>query len=472
VDRGGEHPGGGNHLHLPVEGGLLKLTFWGAAGTVTGSRYLVETERARVLVDCGLFQGLKELRLRNREPFPVPPPSLDAVVLTHAHLDHSGYLPRLVREGFTGTVYCTRATRELCGVLLPDSGHLQEEEAAYANRRGYSKHHPALPLYTWREATEAMAHLRGLDWKRAHKVAAGVRVRFLPAGHLLGAASVLMESGEGSILFSGDIGRPGDPLLPPAEGGAADALVVESTYGDRLHGSSDPRPELAEVIRRTAARGGVLLIPSFAVGRAQLLLYHLHALREEGKIPPIPVFLDSPMAIEASEIFRTHHADHRLSAAECARVCAGAEMVTGVERSKELDRLTAPAIIISASGMATGGRVLHHLKRYAPDPRATILFAGHQAVGTRGDSLVKGAESVKIHGGMVPVRATVAQLDMLSGHADRAELLDWMRALPAPPRETFVTHGEPRAAAALQASIAEELGWRARVPAHGEGFEI
>jgi metallo-beta-lactamase family protein len=425
-----------------------------------------------VLVDCGLFQGFKELRLRNREPFPVPAASLDAVVLTHAHLDHSGYLPRLVREGFAGTVYCTRATRELCGVLLPDSGHLQEEEAAYANRRGYSKHHPALPLYTWREATEAMAHLRGVDWDRRHAVAPGVHATFTPAGHLLGAASVRVESDEGSILFSGDVGRPFDPLLPEARAAGAETLVVESTYGDRLHEASDPRPALQEVVRRTASRGGVVLIPSFAVGRAQLLLYHLHALREAGGIPAIPVFLDSPMAVQATEIFCSHHADHRLSAAECEEACGIAEMVTDVERSKELDRLTGPAIIVSASGMATGGRVLHHLRRYAPDPRATILFAGHQAAGTRGDALVRGAEAVKIHGGMVPVRATVSQLDMLSGHADRAELLDWMRALPAAPRETFVTHGEPRAAAALQASIEEELGWRARVPAQGDSFEL
>jgi metallo-beta-lactamase family protein len=450
----------------------MRLTFWGAAGTVTGSRYLVETGEARVLVDCGLFQGLKALRLRNREPFPVPPESIDAVVLTHAHLDHSGYLPRLVKEGFGGTVHCTHATRELCGVLLPDSGHLQEEEAAYANRRGYSKHDPALPLYTWREAVEAMEQLRGEAWGRPVEVAPGVSVRFTPAGHLLGAASVRLESGGKSILFSGDLGRPTDPLLPAAEAEGAETLVVESTYGDRLHEASDPRPALGEVVRRTAARGGVVLIPAFAVGRAQLLLYHLHALRAAGEIPAIPVFLDSPMAVEATEIFCARHADHALTAEECATVCADAEMVTGVERSRELGRLTGPAIIISASGMATGGRVLHHLRRYAPDPRATILFAGHQAAGTRGDLIVKGAEAVRVHGEMVRVRATVASLEMLSGHADRVELLEWMRALSPVPHRTFVTHGEPRAAAALQASIEEELGWSARAPEHGESVEL
>lgn len=447
----------------------MEITFLGATGTVTGSKYLVTTASHRILVDCGLFQGLKQLRLRNREPLAVDPASIDAVLLTHAHLDHSGYLPLLVRDGFRGPVYSTPATRDLCGILLPDSGHLQEEEAEHANRRGYSKHRPALPLYTQEDAELSLDSFEAVPFGQELDLGAGLSATFLPAGHILGAAMISLLGGGTSVLFSGDLGRPVDPLLPPpALVREADYLLVESTYGDRQHEPVDPLDQLEAAIRRTSERGGVVLIPAFAVGRTRTLLYLLYRLKQERRIPDLPIFVDSPMAASAIRIFQEHPEEHGLSAAECEAVCGVARATESVEESKEIDRMRYPRIIISASGMATGGRVLHHLKALASDARNTVLFTGHQAVGTRGAAMIGGAKAIKIHGHYVPLHAEVGVLDNLSAHADAVEILDWLHHFETPPRETFIVHGEPAAADALRLRIEEALGWSVRVPEYRE----
>lgn len=451
----------------------MQLTFLGGTGTVTGSKYLLEHEGRRLLVDAGLFQGLKQLRLRNWDAFPLAPDRIDAIVLTHAHLDHSGYLPKLVQTGFRGPVYCTAATRDLCGLMLPDSGHLLEEEADFANRHGTSKHHPALPLYTEREARVALERLVPRGYDEGFEPIPGVRVVLRRAGHLLGAASVRVEWGGRSLLFSGDLGRNDDLLMqPPLPPEAADTVIVESTYGDRLHAGTDPLTAMADVINRTAARGGVVVIPSFAIGRAQTLMYALHLLREQRRIPDLPAFLNSPMAADATRIYEQHRAEHRLTPAQCEAMCTAAKIVNSVEESQRLNALRMPAVIISASGMATGGRVLHHLLAFAPDHRNSILFAGYQAAGTRGAAIVGGARTIKIFGQHVPVRAEVASIDALSGHADRDELLAWIGALPAAPQRVFVTHGEPVPADALRQAIEERHGWACTVPEYRETVQI
>jgi metallo-beta-lactamase family protein len=451
----------------------MEILFLGATGTVTGSRYLATLGTRRILVDCGLFQGVKSLRLRNREPFPVDPAEIDAVVLTHAHIDHSGYLPALVRDGFRGPIHCTEATRTLCELLLPDSARIQEEEAEYANRHGYSKHRPALPLYTSEDAAAALERLTPVGFGVDIDLGGGVTARWSHAGHILGAASIRLAYGGRSILFSGDVGRPDDPiLLPPSPPADADYLVVESTYGDRVHERADPRGVLGDVVRRTAARGGVVVIPAFAVGRTQTILYHLAALRAAGAIPEIPIYLDSPMAIDATRILHRHIGEHRLTTAQCVALYSSVRMANTVEESKAVMRAIGPRIIISASGMATGGRVLHHLKAFAPDPRSTVLFVGHQAAGTRGAAALAGAASLKIHGEYVPLRAEVVSIGHLSAHADREELLAWMSGMRTPPREAFVTHGEPVASDALRQAIEERLGWRCTVPDYLQGFRL
>jgi metallo-beta-lactamase family protein len=447
----------------------MRLTFLGGTGTVTGSKYLLEHEGRRVLVDAGLFQGLKQLRLRNWETFPVPPSEVDAIVLTHAHLDHSGFLPRLVQLGFRGKVHCTHPTQDLCGLMLPDSGRLLEEEADYANRHGYSKHHPALPLYTEADARAALQRFVPRAFDEGFEPIPGVRVQLRRAGHLLGAASVRVEWDGRSMLFSGDLGRGNDLLMPPPElPEAADVVVVESTYGDRAHKATDPLTELADVINRTAARGGVVVVPAFAVGRAQAVLYALHLLRQAHRIPDIPAYLNSPMAADATQIYLSHREEHRLTAEQCQAMCSAARIVNSVEESKRLNELRTPAVIISASGMASGGRVLHHLKAFAPDPRNSIVFAGYQAAGTRGAAIVGGAPTVKIHGQQVPMRAEVAQLDGFSAHADRDELLAWVGALPSPPQHVYVSHGEPVPADALRQAIEERHQWQCSVPEYRE----
>jgi metallo-beta-lactamase family protein len=391
------------------------------------------------------------------------------VVLTHAHLDHSGYLPLLVKNGYKGRVFCTAATADLCGILLPDSGHLQEEDARYANRRGFSKHHPALPLYTREDAERCLPQLDSVDFDRSVKVAPGVDVRLLLAGHILGAAMVEIRSGGRILLFTGDLGRPNDLVMkPPVRVEHADYLVTESTYGNRRHDVKDPLEVLADVITRTAARQGVVIIPAFAVGRAQTLLYAIHLLKIARRIPDVPVFLNSPMATDATHIYHRHRAEHRLTDEQCKAMCTVAKFVNSAEESKDLNNRRGPMILISASGMVTGGRVLHHLKAFAPDPRNTILLSGFQSGGTRGAAIADGAETVKIHGEFIPIRAEVATLSNLSAHADYAETLDWLGHFSRPPRQTYITHGEPAAADALRRSIEEKMKWQCYVPEYLE----
>jgi metallo-beta-lactamase family protein len=450
----------------------MKLTFLGAAGTVTGSKYLLEAEGERILVDCGLYQGVKQLRLRNWKRLPFEPGSLRAVVLTHAHIDHSGFLPAVVRDGFEGPVFCTQPTLELCRILLPDAGHLQEEDAGYANRKGFSKHHPAVPLFTEEDAQRALPSLQAVDFGAWRDV--GVfRVRFRMAGHILGAASVEVEHGGKRILFSGDLGRDDDLLMfPPEPPGDPDWIVVESTYGDRFHEPADPFESLAGHLTKTRERGGILLIPSFAVGRAQQMLYCFHEIFRRRLADRVPVFVDSPMATSVTSVFRHMARYHRLPESECDAVCDVAQFVRSPAESREVSARTEPAVVISASGMATGGRVLHHLKAFAPHARNTILFPGFQAPGTRGDAMVHGARSVKIHGGKVPIHAEVVQLDFFSAHADQTGLLAWVGAAEKPPQQVFVTHGEPVPADTLRHEIQDTLGFEAHVPEYRETVEL
>ena len=447
----------------------LQLSFLGGAGTVTGSKYLVENADHRLLVDCGLFQGFKALRLRNWDRFPVDPHRIDAVLLTHAHLDHTGYLPLLIKQGFAGSAYCSVATADLCEILLPDSGHLQEKDAEFANRHGFSKHKPALPLYTLKDAQSALKQLKPIEFEQRLNLPGGANAFLRRAGHILGAASIQLDWNGTKVVFSGDLGRYNDAtMVDPVQVEYADYLVVESTYGNRRHDERDPEDALAEIIGRTVGRGGTVVIPAFAVGRAQSLMFHLHRLKTSRRIPDVPVFLDSPMAVDASDIFCRHVVDHRLTERECREACAVAHYVRSVEESKALTVNSMPKVIISASGMATGGRVLHHLKSYAPDAKNTILFAGFQAGGTRGAAMVGGADSVKIHGQYVPVRAEVKSLEMLSAHADADEVLRWLKGFKKPPRTTFITHGEASASDVLRHRIEEELGWTCVVPEHGQ----
>jgi metallo-beta-lactamase family protein len=443
----------------------MKLQFLGATDTVTGSKYLIQHDKSKVLVDCGLFQGYKLLRLRNWAPPPVKPSSIDAVILTHAHIDHSGYLPLLARQGFRGKVFCTPTTYDLCRILLPDSGHLQEEEAEYANRHKLSRHKEALPLYTRDDALQCLKLFHpvpcGTDWQPVP----GLHARMAPSGHMAGSSFVRLDDGSRSILFSGDIGRPNDLVLkPPVQMDGADYLVVESTYGDRPHKNSDPLLELGKVINRTASRGGVVVIPAFAVGRAQSLLHCIQLLKAQGVIQDIPVYLNSPMAASAMQVYMKHKSELRLTAAECTALAHAAHIVQTPEESRLLNARHGPMVIVSASGMATGGRVLHHLKAFAPDKRNTILFAGYQAGGTRGALIAGGAPSVRIFGEDVPIRAEVAMLDDLSAHADAAEIVGWLRGFKAPPKQTFITHGEPAAADAMRQHIERELHWNVHMP--------
>jgi metallo-beta-lactamase family protein len=442
-----------------------RLRFLGAADTVTGSRYLIESGSSRVLVDCGLFQGLKVLRERNRAPFPVPPESIDAVVLTHAHLDHSGYVPALVRDGFRGRVYATPATVELAGVMLPDSGYLLEEEARHAASHKWSRHDRPEPLYTAADAEHSLTRFEPVPFDTRVRVADGVEVTFAPAGHILGAAGVHADVGGTSVRFSGDLGRAADPVMrPPAPLEPCDVLVVESTYGDRRHSDEDAADVLADVIRRTTRKGGVVLIPAFAVGRTESILLQLTRLRQAGRLPDVPIFLNSPMAIEVADIYHRHPGEHRLDAADIDAMYSIASPVHSVDDSKLLNLRGGPMVIISASGMLTGGRILHHLAAYGSDRRNAIVLTGFQAAGTRGAALLAGAQSLRIFGRDVPIRAEVVSLASLSAHADADEIMAWMAAVSEPPRAVYVSHGEPTAADVLRARIKHELHWTAHVP--------
>lgn len=444
----------------------MKLQFLGATGTVTGSKYLLEHKGRRILVDCGLFQGLKELRLRNWDPLPVAPDSIDAVVLTHAHVDHSGYVPLLIKRGFRGRIYCTKGTFDLCSILLPDSGYLHEADAERANRYGYTRHKPALPLYTEQEGRDALERFTVIDVDSALDLANGLTLKLQRSGHILGSAFARFADGSTSIVFSGDLGRPHDPVMKaPAAIRQATYLVLESTYGDRLHADADPLEELGGIVRETAGRGGTVIIPAFAVGRTQSVLYYIHELKKARAIPDIPVYLDSPMAINATRLLDAHRDDHRLAAKLCGEVSRAAHYVQTPEDSRALDGGHAmPAVIISASGMATGGRVLHHLKHFIGDARNTIAFTGFQAAGTRGARLIHGEDEIKIHGTMWPVRAQIEVLHNMSAHADYSEILEWLENFDRPPRRTFITHGEPEAASSLRMKIEDRLGWSVTVP--------
>jgi metallo-beta-lactamase family protein len=450
----------------------MKLTFLGAAGTVTGSKYLIEAGGLRILVDCGLFQGYKNLRLLNWQPMPFSTKEIDAVVLTHAHIDHSGALPLLVKQGYRGPVYATRATAELCGLLLPDSGHLQEADADFANRHKSSKHHPALPLYTEEDARRALKLFKPLEFDELLTLGP-LQLRLRGAGHILGASSVELRQGNHSLLMSGDLGRPDDLMMkPPVPIEHGDTLVIESTYGDRTHDDGDHTGELADVIRRTAARGGMVIVPAFAVGRTQALLHQIWLLKKAKQIPDLPVFLDSPMAIDTTGIYQHHANEHRLSADDCRHMGTVARFCRTADQSRELNQLTYPAIIISASGMATGGRILHHLKNHLGDHRCSVVFAGFQAGGTRGARLVQGERSIRIFGQDVAVNAEIVSLPGMSAHADAGQIMDWLRTAKRPPQHVYITHGEQDASDALRRRIQRELGWHASVPMMGDAIEL
>ena len=482
---------------------MISITFLGAARTVTGSKYVVESGGTRIMVDAGLFQGLKELRERNWQDLPVPATSLQAIVLTHAHLDHCGYLPRLVAQGFRGRVFCTQGTKDLCGIVLPDAGRLQEEDAEFANRHHFSKHKPALPLYREVDAARAVSLLQPVGYERPMPVAPGIEVDFINAGHLLGSSYVRMRIDGRTILFGGDLGRYGRPVLPdPTPVDGADYLLVESTYGDRVHEQDDNGDRLASIVSTAVKKGGKLIIPAFAIGRVEEVLYWLRRLEAEQRIPVLPVYLDSPMASAALARYteRAHELDPELQPEQrddkaphdaaaphdvatrrrqarqeremCIFCTERFRVVASPDESKRLTASRTPAIVISSSGMAEGGRVLHHLKAALPDSRNTVLLAGYQGVGTRGRRLVDGEKTVKIHGEWVAVAATIEHIDSMSAHADANEIMRWLSAFTRAPQQTFIVHGEPAAQDALAARIHAELGWATKAPAHGERVEL
>jgi len=460
----------------------MRLTFLGATETVTGSKFLLEAEGKRVLIDCGLFQGLKELRQRNWDPPPIDPRSVDAVVLTHAHIDHTGYLPRFVHQGFRGPVYGTPATIDLLRILLPDSAHLQEEEANFRNKHRRSKHDPALPLYTTEDADAALRLTRMVSYRTPQDIAQGFQFDLLPAGHILGSAFVRFQAEGKTVLFTGDIGRFETPIIHgPSEVDAADYLVLESTYGNRLHKEKEThgKQALRDVIVATARRGGTVLIPSFAVGRAQEILYYMRELEEEGEIPILPVYVDSPMAVDAFEIFHDHNEEHDL---EMNRLKAegknplrtqNVSFVRSVQESKAINDHRYPAVIVSANGMATGGRIVHHLMHRLPDDRNSVVFVGFQAAGTRGRYLVEGAKTIRIYGVDYPVRAAIHSIEDFSAHGDYSEILRWLGFFKKPPRKTFLVHGEPRAITAMKDHMQQEKpDWPVTIPKYTETFEL
>lgn len=457
------------------------IQFLGATGTVTGSKYLVQAQGHQVLLDCGLFQGLKELRLRNWQSPPFEAQDIDCVVLSHAHIDHSGYLPLLVRRGFHGPIYCTPGTADLLRVMLPDSAHLQEEEAARANRYGYSKHKPALPLYTGADAEAALRLIRTQRYGEPFTPADGIQTVLRRAAHILGSSSVELQFADtntASLVFSGDLGRWDRPILRnPDLVAEADIVLVESTYGDRLHGP-DSSEDLVRIVKDVVRHQGALLVPAFAVGRTQELIWLLRQLEDAGRIPSLPVYIDSPMAITVSHLYCQHPDDHALDMKllmdekRCPLCCMQYNLARSAEESKALNHHPGPLIIISASGMATGGRILHHLKQRLPDPRTTVLLVGFQSVGTRGRSLQEGARTIRIYGQDVPVHAKVETLAGLSAHADRAEILRWLQGFRKPPQETFIVHGEAQAAVGLAKTIQDEMGWNVRIPQDGETVSL
>lgn len=468
----------------------MNITFLGAARAVTGSKHLLEVDGRRLMVDAGLFQGLKELRERNWQALPFDASKLESVVLTHAHLDHCGFLPRLVNQGFRSRVFCTAGTADLAKIILADAGRIQEEDAERANRKGYTKHRPALPLFTEEDAARAITLLQPVGYERPMPVMPGVTAEFLNAGHLLGSSFVRLrvESAGRTIVFGGDLGRFGRPVLPdPDWPGEADVLLCESTYGDRLHEPDDHAGRLAAIVNDTVERGGRVVIPAFAVGRVEEILYWIDRLEEEKRIPEVPVYVDSPMAVAALAEYRKRIDELELELSSpdpgvasiaqverrvCGFCTAKLNVVTSIAESRAVQESSRPAIIISSSGMATGGRVLHHLKRLLPDARNTVLFSGYQAAGTRGRAMEEGAKFTRIHGQQIPVRARIERLDSMSAHADASEIMRWLGMFPKPPKLTCLVHGEPDPMDVLKARIEKELGWAVRTPEHGETVEL
>ncbi|AGC46137.1 hypothetical protein MYSTI_04848 [Myxococcus stipitatus DSM 14675] len=459
---------------------MATLHFLGAAGTVTGSKFLLEHDGQQVLVDCGLFQGQKELRQRNWQPLPLPARELDAIVLTHAHIDHTGGLPRVIREGFDGPIFTTSGTRDLTALLLPDSAHLHEEEARYANKEGYSRHHPALPLYTVADAERAVGMMETFGYGRPKEIVPGITLTFYRAGHILGSAVCVfdLKSTRQRVVFSGDLGRYNAPILrDPQSVDSATTLVVESTYGDRQHRDLNPMDALCEAVQGAFDRGGVVVIPAFAVGRTQELLYHLRHLEEAGRIPEVEVYVDSPMACDATPVYLAHPEEHDLVMKSLVErgvsplATKRTRFVTSARESKALNQVQGPAVIISASGMATGGRVLHHLKHRLPDARNTVLFVGYQSVGSRGRRLLDGEKEARIHGQLVPVAAEIRTVSGFSAHADWTETMRWMEGFDSPPRQTLLVHGEPEALEALRRRV-QSRGWSAYVPGYLEKVEL
>ena len=463
---------------------MPKITFLGAARTVTGSKYLVEAEGKKLLVDCGLFEGSKELKQRNWDKLPIDPAAIDWVLLTHAHIDHTGYLPRLTRNGYHGPIYANAATHELCALLLPDSAHIQEEDAEYAAKKGYSAHKPPLPLYTVEESQATLNQFRLIPRADNFRISPQFSVRPHDAGHILGSSWLeltITENGKQTlVVFSGDVGRYDQPILKdPESPTGADFLLCESTYGDRDHPAGSVEDELADIVNRTAKRGGAVVIPSFAVGRTQTLMYYLRDLEEKQRIPHLPVYVDSPMAINVTGLYMSHHEDHDADFTKQETTgnhdplnCHEVHMTHTVEDSKKINDVVSPCIIISASGMITGGRIKHHLAKRLPDSRSTVLLVGYQAEGSGGRALLDGAKYLRIHNEQIPVRAQVIEIGQLSAHAGKSELLRWLSGIQAPPRQTFLVHGEPVAMESLRGAIAAQYHWPVTIPDYLQTIEL
>lgn len=451
----------------------MKITFLGATENVTGSKYLLEQKDTKILVDCGLFQGTKEIRQRNWSKFPIKPQNIDAVILTHAHIDHSGYIPAFVKNGFRGKIYCSQATFELCSILLPDSGAIQEEDAIAANKYGYSSHKPALPLYSLNDAEKSLKSFEVVDFEKSFKVGFFSNITLIPSHHILGSSFVVISDGKKTITFSGDLGRPNELIMKdPIHLKKTDFLVIESTYGDRLHEKEDPIEEIGKIINQTVKKGGIIIIPAFALGRAQTILYCLYKLKENNVIPDIPIFLDSPMAIDITDLFCKFKQEYKFSDKLCHQICHVAKYTRSVQESKKITVLDKPVVIIAGSGMASGGRVLHHLKRFVSEPKNTILFVGYQAEETRGRRLVDGEKNIMIHGKNLKVRAEIKKIDSLSAHADYNEIIEWLSYFENKIETVFITHGEHESALSLKGKIEKQFGWNTVVPKYFESFDL